>query len=457
MEELKKLMIAHRKKIQESLKYVEPIDWIVFLGLIFFCFFMYLHTDILHTGGSSLAYLNGHFLDFYDYNEKMMGGNNYLPTTYIIFAIWNIPLKILGIVQNPTMQVGIVARLWYKCLTTCFYIGTGYVIYKIGRKIKLDAKQSMLMAFLFWTNPIAIFSQFIFGQYDIITAFFMTLGLYYFIVGKDEGFVISYAVALTCKYFALLFFVPLLLIREKQIANIIKKLLSVVLLYIIEVLIYMPSEAFRNGIFGFSATGYIFNLSLDNGYTQISVAVVAWIMVCAVAYFIDVKYVEIEWVIFLLNIVTFICFGLSMWHPQWLLYAVPVWTLGTALGRKKEIYILLDLLLYIIFIVFVTNWWQGTVDQGLLKNGILKVFMDVNLIGQNLMMKDLYILNNKNLLFSSFVPVLLVTVVFKHPKFLQKIEEVQIDNYIAYIRVRYILGILFFIVPSMVCLWYSLV
>lgn len=450
-------MFKEREKIKNCFKSINLIDWIIFLGLIISCFFLYLHTDILHTGGTSIAYLNGHFLDFYDYNEKMIGDINYLPTTYVIFAIWNIPIRILGLIKIPTMQVGIIVRLWYKCLTTCFYIGTGYVMYRIGLAIKLDIKQSMFIAFLFWTNPIAVFSQFIFGQYDIITTFFMVLGLYYFTVGKDWKFVASFAVAITCKYFALLFFVPILLTREKRISSIIKKLLGVSLLFLIEVLIYLPSEVFRNEIFGFEATGYIFNLSFDNGYTQTSAAVIAWIMVCAVAYFVDVKYTEIEWCVFLLNIVTFICFGLSIWHPQWLLLAVPFWTLGTAFANKKDIYLLLDLLLYIFYIIFVVNWWQGTVDQGLLKNGILKVFMNVDLIGQNLMMKDLYVIKDSNLLFSCFVAVLLVTVVFKHPKFLQKIGEVQLDNYIAYIRVRYILGILFFIVPSMVCLWYSLV
>lgn len=83
-----------RDKIREVTKDFSVIDWVILGLLVSVCFVCYQHPDIWHTGGSSIAYLNGHILDFYDYNLQKVGGNAYLPTTYLIFAIWNIPVRL---------------------------------------------------------------------------------------------------------------------------------------------------------------------------------------------------------------------------------------------------------------------------------------------------------------------------------------------------------------------------
>ena len=72
-------IMSHNRYKMES-----KLDWIVFFLISLFCFFTFQQGDILHTGGSSFAYLNGHILDFYDYNAQFMEVNNYLPSTYFV-------------------------------------------------------------------------------------------------------------------------------------------------------------------------------------------------------------------------------------------------------------------------------------------------------------------------------------------------------------------------------------
>ena len=80
---------------------------ILSLITIVICFLFFLQRDLIHTALSSYAYLQGHITDFYEYNKLYLGGNDYLPTLYLIFALWNIPLHLLGLATyscNPQQQ-----------------------------------------------------------------------------------------------------------------------------------------------------------------------------------------------------------------------------------------------------------------------------------------------------------------------------------------------------------------
>ncbi|MDE7313115.1 MAG: glycosyltransferase 87 family protein [Eubacterium sp.] len=436
-----------RKKTKRLLESIDSIDWIILCLIFIFCFVNYQHSDILHTGGSSIAYLNGHILDFYDYNKAALSGNNYLPTTYILFAIWNIPIRILGFITEPTMSVGAVVRMWYKAGTFSLFLCTAYLIYKICMEKSVPQKKAVLAAFLFLSNPIAVYSEFIFGQYDIITTFFMCLGFYYYTKDDRRKFVLSFSAAITCKYFALLVFVPLLLLKEKNIWKIIRGLIGGFSLFAIETLLYITSEAFISGIFGFGAVGYIFNVSLDTGFAKISIVVVLWGLLCAFCYFKECKEEEwFSWGIYISCIVMFLSFGLSMWHPQWLMMAVPFLTLGMFFNKDSDIYMLLDLLMMAAFTLFVVNIWKRACDQNLFYQGIFARY--ISDISQNVTMSDLLVIKDVDFIFSIWAALLLLYVVFLHPKRMCMPKDVCKKFQKGILRFRYIGGCCIFIVPS---------
>ena len=109
-----------------------------YLFVLALSFLLFQQGDLSHTAASSYAYLNGHFADFYDYNKKYMGGNDYLPLIYVIFAIWNIPLHLFGL--NSSMG-GMGALLpielaieiaWAKLLLVAFFFAAAKVLAKIS-------------------------------------------------------------------------------------------------------------------------------------------------------------------------------------------------------------------------------------------------------------------------------------------------------------------------------------
>ena len=261
------------------------LDWLILAIIALLCFIAFQQGDMYHTVGSSFAYLKGHFFDFYDYNKQHIGGNNYLPSSYILFAIWNIPLKILGLVNLPTTEISLVIIWWNKLLTTLFYVFSGILVYKIGKSVGFSETNSKLTAFIWLTTPIALFSQFIFGQYDVFTLFFTLLGLYYYLEKNNIKFIIFFGVAMTFKYFPMFIFMPLLLAREKDVWKIIKDSCLVVLPVAIEILIYYPSAAFQTGVLGFGAPKFILQTQLGGQYASIQLVVLLWMLLCAYAYF----------------------------------------------------------------------------------------------------------------------------------------------------------------------------
>lgn len=101
----------------------------------------------------------------------------YMPTTYWLFALWNIPLRVLGVMTEATMEAPYAAVMWYKALPVLFYLFSGYLIYDLALLLEMGPRKAKICAYVFLTAPIGFFSQFLFGQYDILTVFFMLLGM----------------------------------------------------------------------------------------------------------------------------------------------------------------------------------------------------------------------------------------------------------------------------------------
>lgn len=433
-------------------------DIYVFMALAGMCFLLFQQGDILHTGGSSFAYLNGHVLDFYEYNAAVpdIQVNNYLPTTYILFALWNLPLKLLGVVTDVTQKVGLFACMWYKLLPTLFFLGSSVIIYHIAKKIGMGEAKAKLAVYLALTTPTAFFSQFIFGQYDAITVFFVLLGIWFWCSGRLTAFSLIFGVAITCKYFSLLLFLPMLFLREKSISRIIRCVALAAIPFIAEVLVYLPSEAFREGVFGFGATGYIFTASIPTTSPSVSIVLLAWAGLCAGSYLTEPENETqmFQWFVFLGTVLMFLLFGITYWHPQWLMFAMPIFVFSLLLSKKFDVFVLLDILLMACFVIFTVNANPNHVDQQLFAGGILGDIVSKHL-GYGLSMRQLFVIQDQNLVFSVFAAILLVFAIMRYPKFssnsFEQISEMP-ANFLCWSRARFVVGVSIFVIPALICL-----
>jgi len=367
---------------------------IAYFLIIAVCFFSYIQLDIGHTTYSSYAFLDGHILDFYDFNKKTLGGNDYLPSIYIIFAIWNIPIYLLGLATTPEYRpfieyISPFEIFWSKLLIGLLFLATIKVISHISKIID-DGKSNLLKndaGLLLATAPIAIFAVFIFSQYDITGLLFSIIGIYYLFRKDNIKFALFFSFAISFKYFALVIFIPLLLLSEKRIIRIIGYTLIALSVTIFELAFYWRSEIFRGEIFT------LMSHKLGDAYGGHS-SLITWPLIlmitygamCAYLFFKRVKEGQEFYRLAIFScIAAYACmFDSVLWHPQWLILLMPFFALAYRYLPRPKYMAYLDILGMISYTWICLIYWPNNVDVSMVNFGILKQFFPkVSLIGSD--------------------------------------------------------------------------
>lgn len=461
-------------------KGVHKFDWMI-LGIIsLICVTIFGHSDILATANHSLAYLGWYsgedkgFIDnlihFYSNAKSFLGSNgvNYLPSTFIVFAVWNLPIKLLfqGILPETAGDYSTLFILWNKGLPVLVFIISCFVLYTICMKdFAFEQEKSMITVFAFASSGIAFLSQFLFCQYDIFTVFFMLMGIHFFFKNMDTGkkgdywlFMLFFAFAVSFKYFVLFIFEVLILIKEKNVIKIAMNSLIGCLIALFEIGFYLvfDSENFKRGVFGFPVLTYA-NMSdgVNVGFATIKI----FPLVCCIFFLIiyrirpEKKEDYIKSFIWGSCLICLALFGFMAWHPQWLLFAVPFWGLAMATNHEWDFLIYIDIFMEVIFVGYVVNVWMNNVDQNLYKYGI---FMDLfryrRSLSKNEAMARFFPID-PDILYTVLVALMAAYCIWSCP-WLNKGSDTDIDygKCMKLLRVRFLIGVSVFVLPAVLCI-----
>jgi hypothetical protein len=345
------------------------------------CFLLFKQSDLTHTNSSSFAYLHGHFWDFYEYNKTRMGDNNYLPIFYWIFALWNLPLKLLGLIPEVTSVTWLhpttIQTIWSKLLLVIFFFGSVNLVGKIAdqivstTKVGNPASSYLTPKLLFATSPIAIFSVFIFSGYDIFGLFFTLLGLYAYFAKRWKWFAFWFSVAISFKYFAAFIYLPLVLIIEKRILYLIVFGIAGLAISALQFAMYWHSDAFLGQIFGLvgaKTAGATIKIRLI-------LANAAYVLMCCFLYLskFDFRADVLGWsqrAIFACMLSYAMLFSWVLWHPQWILLITPFVCLSFLFIRSQRLFLAVEILGYLGFAAYTMNNWAGNVDNTMLYAGV---------------------------------------------------------------------------------------
>lgn len=429
------------------------------INVLFFALFFlsFQQGDILLTAGPSLNMLDGHVLDFYDHVLPYWGTMNYLPSTYFVFVLWNLPLKILGIMPPLNQfQPPFVYIMYYKLVLAVAYFISAWMIGKILTLVGFSNSKSRFGTFLWFTTPIAIFGAFIWGQYDIFTVTFVLLGVYYYLKNNNPLFIFFFAIALTFKYYSLLIFFPLLLLKEKRITTIIKYSFFYFIPIILLILPYLSSEAFHNNVFGFAAPRGILFPEIPLGPYSLKFFIMFWIAIASWAYFTNaVDRTDLfKWMNYFAGLVMFLLFGLSSYHPQWILFATPFWVMGALTSKRFDFFLWVDILMMVPIMAIMVNTGMTTTDQHIMNLGIFHRISGP-VLGNSIIMRDLFVLQDTSLWYSLLSGFVITHALFKHPKFsLTDLNVIQVPRWLT--QLRYLGGVSVFVLPAFFVLIYSL-
>ena len=320
------------KKIVNYFKeIIEPgkIEWILFLIIFTVSFLIFKFPDIDTTTTNGI-----HFIDlllkgepYKLYEVAYKGGTmiTYDFPIFIIFGIWNFPLLIYQNITHLDWNSTFFGILWAKIILIPFLFGSAYFLNKISEFLIEKSEDRKLLKYLFLTSPLLIMTICQFAGYDIISVFFTLIGIYYYLKNDTKKFILFFSIAITLKLFALFIFLPLMLLKEKNIIKIGLYHFFAILPFAIAKSIYynapyykISMDSFNEGMFN----RLIYSSIPLQDVGAVSIFFVFYILVCVICYILSKNYYK-KYCITICFIVYSIFELFVLQHPQWYIINVP--------------------------------------------------------------------------------------------------------------------------------------
>lgn len=321
--------------------------WCSLLILLLILFFSHTYNDILVTmkhGIQSWEILfRGDFFRMYSGDYVTASGNVYFTVVqgraysflvYLIFAIWNIPLALLDRFTSVDVMNNIWCLAWGKLMIVAALAATLKTMQILLCEMKVSGKRQELAQYLLLSSAILISAAFINSQYDLLGLPLQMMGIVYLLRRDDKRFIAFFAVALCFKAFALVTFLPLLLLIRKRIAPILRDLIFMTLPYFaLEALFAIGGRLGSSATFLTSMTSMLFSGDVSG----ISLFVLLYAALCLWCYSRDpeeglTQRGFVIWVCFAANSAFF---AFCTTYPYWKVLMAPYWVLLIALSRDE--------------------------------------------------------------------------------------------------------------------------
>jgi len=330
----------------------------IFLRLIMAAVTVHPHAWDLNFSGYLFAFK--HVTNIYDYLATLPSDNlwvklygrgvfTYPPLAYFTLGFLMLVFKpfynlnfMEWFVKHPLNDsLGNTGLFWHLFLLKLPYLffdlGVAFLLVKI-----LGPDQRRKIVFKLWLfNPLSFYTSFIVSQFDIIPVFFVVLALFLALKEKKHLSLISLSIGGGFKLFPL-WLVPLFaLILGKDFRERIKLLFCGIFPYLLTILPFVSSPAFRQTVLFSNQSQKMLFMGLPvSGAEVLYVFVVVLFLIWFRVYY---KRVEKEkiWVFILLTFLLF--FSVTHYHPQWFLWITPFLILELVYSRFEHLFLVLVL------------------------------------------------------------------------------------------------------------------
>ena len=346
----------------------------IFWSLVFvftvILFYSYIYHDFLETACEGVRFwdilFQGKIRDFYT-QTFLIGKTQYYPQydflMYIIFAIWNLPLWIVQKVSAIDIYQSVICLMWMKTMLVAFAAVFIHMFRKLFETLEFTQEDSRLGILLFISSGFFMTSVVVLGQYDLISMSLVALGISYYLKGDTKKFILAFAIAIPLKFFSLLVFVPLVLLKEKKISRVLLNGILVVLPDLILRLLvpvhYISAGHLTVAPGATPASSATFSLgtlpiyadlynTANIGFGKLFLypfAEIIFLIFCY-AFHVEKNKNRSKWVIYLSFMAYAIQFTMSYSHPYWLLMLVPFMILMIIQNKKiRYINIIVEIVL----------------------------------------------------------------------------------------------------------------
>ncbi len=338
-----------------SIKYI--LIWAILLRFLVMPFFF--HPDLKDIN-LRVSFLNKGVFNIYDhlkqdtFTKVNAPDFAYPPLTYFVLGAYqSIVSPVLGndfkkwlfdFSENKYDYQNIFMYLFIlKFIYFIFDLLTGLLIYKLLS----NSKKQKLALSLWFFNPINLYAISAIGQFDIIPAFLSVLS--YFLWNKKKvlysGLTLGTAIAF--KTYPLLF-LPFSLLARINLRDKIVFLLTSLGIYGISILPFINSKAFQSDVLFSGLSTMIFQLKFTIASQQLSIFVILYFLIIFIYLFLRSK---LPLYIFFTAILLLV-FSVTRFHPQWIIWLMPLLTLAYGEDKLSLKYISLFTFSYFIYFIF---------------------------------------------------------------------------------------------------------
>ena len=364
------LRTAWKGKKENRKKVIIYGIWFIVNLLLFYCF---IYNDIMETMCVSIGFWDDLFsgrVRYFYASEWEMASFAYAKTVhatydfpmYIIFALWNFPIWIVKHFFGVNILESLICLIWGKSLLLVFSVIFARALYRLCITLDMTRENAKLVCLLFFTSNFFMTSVIMISAYDIIALYLSIEGINFYFKDNKKGFLGCFMLAVPLKFFPLLLFVPLLLLKEKRILHVI----SSILLTILPILIFrllLPARAvygepetvafhIMDALKGTENDGLIYwNITaneLPAALGRIYPSIFLWIICLLYCYLkkINAKEELKKQGIYCCFLMFAILFMTSKSSPYWLLFLIPLVVI--LMGQNYK-YLYVNLLLETIF------------------------------------------------------------------------------------------------------------
>ena len=207
-------------------------DWVIALLCIMVPLFSFWYMDthsIVRCGIDVFrSVFAGRFNDYYAFAKEsqlngLMGHEmTYDIIFYVTVGIWELPIAVIETIFGISFRHNTIVMVYSKTILLVFLCLSARMIQKIALQLGITEKNAKWAEYMFMTSGFIYAYTCIAGQYDIMGIFFSLVGVYFYIKGDMKKFGLLFIVAVQYKFFPLFIFIPLLLLKEKNIKKIKK-------------------------------------------------------------------------------------------------------------------------------------------------------------------------------------------------------------------------------------------
>ncbi len=346
-----------KAKLLQGLKTIREcenlLEWIVILVILIFSMFTMFYVDFQGTMDYAFQVTRQIFQGDFS-GVKYMAAHSYGMTMFFLLVLWMIPFYPFTIPQgNDYWYFGSLgATVWSKLFLVVVTAFLLKAVLELAKLLLIKEKYRKWMPLFLLTSVFYFLPVVEIGQCDIIALTFMMWGLVYYVKGDLRKFLCCFAFAIPMKYFALMIFVPLVLLHEKKPIKIILQGIGGGCLFGINLVIRknvwgsvvgsFTSDALSN-MASTSNSSMAIDEATQNAMIYIesnavegffgpfiansSLFIMCYILICVLAYAIKYDKEKLLWVVYIPLLVYAAFFLLTDTNVYWLVLLVPFMTM----------------------------------------------------------------------------------------------------------------------------------